>query len=179
MMQTHPQQLSAAGRDARWHVVQTQPGGEGRAIAHLERQAFTIFCPRYRKIIRHARKRTDALLPLFPGYLFLRLDALRDRWCSVNGTRGVTRLLTQGDVPSAVPRGVVESLQSHTGADGAMDWMPPLDVGQSVQVREGPFADFVGTLERLDGAGRVSVLLNLLGRSVSVTMRYEALNPAA
>jgi transcription elongation factor/antiterminator RfaH len=178
-MKTHPQQPHAAGHDVRWYVAQTQPGVEGRAIAHLERQGFAVFCPRYRKIIRHARKHTNALLPLFPGYLFLRLDALCDRWRSVNGTRGVARLLTQGDIPSPVPRGIVEALQNHTGMDGAMDWMPSLNVGQSVRVEEGPFVDFVGTLERLDGVGRACVLLNLLGRSVSVTMHCEALTPAA
>lgn len=175
-MQAHPRPHAD---ETRWYVVQTQPGAESRATAHIERQGFAVFCPRDRKTVRHARKHTVALVPLFPGYLFLRLDVLRQRWRSINGTRGVARLLTHGDVPSPVPHGVVETLQAHTGADGVMDWTRSLDVGQTVRVGEGPFSDFIGKLERLDGAGRACVLLDLLGRSVSVTMRCEALSPAA
>lgn len=161
----------------RWYVVHTQPGAEGRAATHLERQGYRVFYPRYRKTIRHARKRMSAMAPLFPNYLFLELDMSRDRWRGVNGTRGVVRLLIHGDVPCPVPRGVVEALQDRMGADGVIDWVPC--VGQAVQVVEGPFADFMGVLARLDGAGRVCVLLDLLGRAVSVTLRSEALHPVA
>ncbi len=163
--------------DLRWYVVHTQPGAEGRAAIHLERQGYRIFCPRYRKTIRHARKRTGMLAPLFPSYLFLGLDTSREQWRSVNGTRGVIRLLTQGDVPCPVPRGVVEALQDRADADGALDWAPR--VGQAVQIAEGPFVDFVGMLARLDGVGRVCVLLDILGRAVSMTLRCEALDPVA
>ncbi len=163
--------------DLRWYVVHAQPGAEGRAATHLERQGYRVFYPCYRKTIRHARKRMSTMAPLFPNYLFLGLDTSRDRWRSVNGTRGVVRLLTHGDVPCPVPRGVVEALQDRTSADGAIAWVPC--VGQAVQVMEGPFEDFVGMLARLDGTGRVCVLLELLGRAVSVTLRCEALNPVA
>jgi transcription elongation factor/antiterminator RfaH len=161
--------------DMRWYVVQAQPGAESRAAQHLERQGYPTFYPRYRKTIRHARERISTMAPLFPSYLFVGLDASRDRWRSVNGTRGVVRLLTQGDIPSPVPRGMVEALRERTNADGAIDWAP----GQVVRVAEGPFEDFVGTLTRLDGAGRVCVLLDILGRTVSMTVRCEALDPVA
>ena len=64
----------------RWYVVHTQPHAEGRALFHLERQGYRVFCPRYRKVIRHARKKTNALMPLFANYLFLRLDVSREQW---------------------------------------------------------------------------------------------------
>jgi transcriptional antiterminator RfaH len=171
----HPETKTAA--TARWYVVHTQPSAEDRAIARLRTQGYHIFCPRLRKVVRHARKSTDKLAPLFPGYLFLRLDISRDRWRSVNGTRGVVRLLTQGDIPQAVPSGVVEDLQSQAGVNGCLDLASPFKAGQRVRIAEGPFADFVGTLERLNGADRVRVLLDLLGRSVSASLRCEALAP--
>jgi len=164
---------------ARWYVVQTQPFAEVRATTHLRRQGYRVFCPCYRKIIHHARRRTIALQPLFPSYLFLQFDISRDRWRSVNGTRGVVRLLAHGEHPNPVPRGVVEPLQAHTGADGALDWAPSLEVGQIVRVAEGPFAELVGKLKRLDADGRVCVLLDLLGRSVPVSLHCGALDPAA
>jgi transcriptional antiterminator RfaH len=164
---------------ARWYAVQTRPFAEVRAMTHLRRQGYRIFCPCYRKIIHHARRRTSTLQPLFPSYLFLQLDTSQDRWRSVNGTRGVVRLLAQGEHPNPVPRGVVESLQARTGADGALDWAPSLQIGQAVRVCEGPFAELVGKLERLDADGRVCVLLALLGRSVPVNLHCEALDAAA
>lgn len=164
---------------ARWYVIHTQPSGEARAVAHLGRQDYSIFFPRRRAVVRHARKRRQILAPLFPGYLFVKLDLSRDFWRSINGTRGVVRLLTQGDTPLPVPAGIVETLLARIDADGAIDWAPLLSVGQPVRVAEGAFTDCVGTLARLDTAGRVCMLLELLGRSVPVKLRAEALDPAA
>ena len=163
----------------RWYVVHTQPHAEGRAAANLERQGYLLFCPRMRKTVRHARKATATLAPLFPNYLFVRLDVSRHRWRGVNGTRGVVRLIVQGETPLPVPLGVVEALQDRLGADGVFEWTEALKIGQSVRISSGPFADLVGTLERLDDDGRVRVLLDILGRSVSVALRCEALMPAA
>ena len=163
----------------RWYVVHTQPRAESRAVIHLERQGYSVFCPRYRKTVRHARKATSVLAPLFPNYLFLQLDVSCDAWHSVNGTRGVVRLFMQGETPQPVPHGIVEALQARMGADGTMEWEPTFKIGQAVRIADGPFTDFVGTLEHLDAAGRVRVLLDFLGRSVSVALRCEALMPAA
>ena len=168
-----------AGRmAARWYVIQTQPHAEHRAIFHLERQGYAIYCPRVRKVVRHARKVTNALIPLFPGYLFLQLGA-NQAWRSVNGTFGVIRLITAGDAPQAVPLGVVENILAHAGDDGSIVLSESLKIGQAVRVTDGPFADLMGTLERLNSAGRARVLLHLLGRSVSVSLRCDALSMAA
>lgn len=162
----------------RWYVVHAQPRAESRAIVQLETQGYHVFCPRYRKTLRHARKKTSILAPLFPNYLFLRLDVSRDQWRAVNGTRGVVRLFMQGETPQPVPHGIVEALQARVSADGAMDLTPKFKIGQAVRISDGPFTDFVGTLEHLDAAGRVRVLLDLLGRSVSVALHCEVLLPA-
>lgn len=165
--------------EERWYVVQTQPRAEARAAANLGRQGYRTFCPRRRRTVRHARRATVALVPLFPAYVFLRLDLSRDLWRSVNGTRGVVRLVSNGDVPARVPRGVVESLEARTDAEGAMDWSSSLEAGRPVRILDGAFADLVGTLLELDAGGRVRVLLDLLGRPVSVALPCEILVPAA
>jgi transcriptional antiterminator RfaH len=166
-----------AEQEACWHVVQTQPRAEARAVLNLERQSFSVFCPWVHKTVRHARAVRKGLAPLFPGYLFILLKISRDHWRSVNGTRGVVRLITQGDLPLAIPAGIVEALKARMDSEGALDWSSSLRVGQTVRVSEGPFADFVGTLEQLDTTGRVQVLLDLLGRSVPVFLRAGALAP--
>lgn len=99
-----------------WYVAQTEPRAEDRAIAHLERQGYQVFCPRYRKTVRHARNARQILAPLFPNYLFLHLDTSRDLWRAVNGTRGVMRLISQGEAPAPLPHGIVGDLLSKADA---------------------------------------------------------------
>jgi transcription elongation factor/antiterminator RfaH len=170
---------SPDGAAVRWYVVHTHPHAEDRVVGNLERQSFATFCPRLRKTVRHARKVTHVLAPLFPNYMFVRLDMKRDRWRSINGTHGVVRILTQGELPLAVPRGIVEALQARTGWEGVVDLSPSLKVGDPVRICAGPFAEFPGTLEHLDGAGRGRVLLDMMGRAVSVVVRTNMVAPAA
>jgi transcriptional antiterminator RfaH len=116
---------------------------------------------------------------LFPSYIFVRLDLAHARWRCVQSTRGVADMVMRGEMPQAVAPGIVESLQQRTRADGTLDLTPRLEVGRPVRVAYGPFADLIGTLEQLDSAGRVRVLLDLLGRSVSVDLSGDGLLPAA
>ena len=162
----------------RWYVVQTLPNREANARAQLEAQGFRTFLPRYAKTVRHARKLMTVSAPFFPRYLFVALDLGRDRWRSVNGTFGVAGLVMGNGFPIAVQNGVVESLQASCGADGHLQLADSLVVGERVRLLNGPFADMVGKLARLDGGGRVQVLLQLLGGEVAVTVARAALMPA-
>ena len=164
--------------DERWYVVHTQPSAEARAMANLEDQGYRPFCPRMRRTVRHARQTSVKLVPLFPAYFFVPLDLGRDRWRAINGTRGVVRLIVSGDRPLPVPNGVVETLLARVTPSGATDWSQWLRVGQPVRVVDGPFSNMMGTLENLDAAGRVRVLLELLGRPVSVALAGENVAPA-
>lgn len=157
-----------------WFAVHTRPHSESLASVHLKLQGFNVFCPRYRKIIRHARQRREVEAPLFPGYIFLQLD-LDEPWSAVNGTRGVRRILAQGERPLALPAGFIEALQEQMREQGVLKLEPVFRVGEAVRLVEGPFAEWIGRVERLDAGGRVEVLLELLGRSVAVKLRPEAL----
>jgi transcription elongation factor/antiterminator RfaH len=161
-----------------WYVVNTQPRGEARAICRLEAQGYRVFCPRFSRTVRHARQTKRVLAPLFPNYLFVQFDVARDLWRSINGTRGVARLLTWDGLPQPVPGEVIAGLLAETRSDGTFDWTSRFEVGGSVRIADGPFAEFVGTLESLDAAGRVRVLLDVLGRSVSVALNGHSLLPA-
>jgi transcription antitermination factor NusG len=167
----------AAGE--RWYVVQTLPNRELNARVQLGVQGFRTFLPRYAKTVRHARKLKTVSAPFFPRYLFTVLDLRRDRWRSVNGTFGVARLVMGGQYPTPVPSGVVEGLQASCGADGHLHLADSLVIGGRVRLLSGPFADMIGKLARLDGGGRVQVLLKLLGGEVAVTVARAALMQAA
>lgn len=162
----------------RWYVVQSQPHREVVAKRHLENQNFEVFLPTSEKTRRHARKLETVHAAFFPGYLFISLDSARDRWRSVNGTCGVNRLITQGDMPLPVPKGVVEALQNACDEQGALRCYGDLQMGQKIFVIGGPFADMIGELERFDDAGRVRVLLNIMGGKVPIKLARKSVIPA-
>ena len=163
----------------RWFLVHTLPHNERRAQLHLRAQGFRTHFPTIEKTIRHARQLRTVRAPLFPRYIFLILDLGRDRWLSVWGTFGVSSLYTCNNRPVPVPDGIVETLIENSDEANLALFASGLATGQSVRILSGPFANFVGTLERLDAAGRVRVLLEMMGTAVPVAVRRSAICPAA
>jgi transcription elongation factor/antiterminator RfaH len=163
----------------RWFLVHTQPKSEMKAELHLGGQGFRTHFPTIQKTIRHARQLRTVRAPLFPRYIFLILDLGRDRWLSVRSTVGVSSLFTCEDRPVPVPEGIVETLIRNSDEANLTLFSSGLTAGRTVRILSGPFADFVGTLERLDDAGRVRVLLDMMGTAVPVALRRTAICPAA
>jgi transcriptional antiterminator RfaH len=163
----------------RWFLVHTLPHNERRAELHLGAQGFRTHLPTIQRTIRHARQLRTVRAPLFPRYVFLILDLERDRWLSVQSTVGVSSLYSCEDRPVPVPEGIVETLIENTDEANLTLFCGGLTTGQSVRILCGPFANFVGTLERLDAAGRVRVLLDMMGTTVPVALRRFAICPAA
>jgi transcription elongation factor/antiterminator RfaH len=167
------------GGNQRWFLAHTLPRAELHAEMHLEAQGFRTHVPRVIKTTRHSRHLRIVRAPLFPRYLFIILDLGRDRWLSVRSTVGVSSLFTCDGRPVPVPAGIVEALIERTDEFGRMLFDGELAQGQSIRILCGPFADFVGTLERLDAKGRVRVLLKMMGTAVPVALHRSALLPAA
>jgi transcriptional antiterminator RfaH len=164
--------------DERWFLAHTLPKSERRAEMHLRAQGFRTYLPQIKKTVRHARQFREVQAPLFPRYMFLIIDPSRDRWLSVRSTVGVSSLFTCEGRPVPVPAGIVESLIAHS--DGSLTSLDAgLTKGQSVRIVSGPFANLVGTLDRLDAAGRTRVLLDIMGKAVPVAIHRLALSPAA
>ena len=128
---------------------------------------------------RHARKLQTVQAPLFPRYLFVRLDMEHDRWRAINGTIGVSRLITADDRPMPVPAGVVETLQSFRNSEGLVQLGRGLREGQKVRVISGPLVDAIGSLERLNDNGRARVFLEIMSGRVPAVLAVDQLEPAA
>ena len=163
-----------------WYVAYTQPHGEAKALDHLHRQGYTLYLPRYRRFVRHARQRALVLRPLFPRYLFVGLDRLTQRWRPIRSTAGVVGLVANGDEPVPVAAEVIETLQRRE-QDGAFDLLSPvqrLSVGDAVRVTEGPFENLIGHLLSVADHERVFILLDLLGRSVRAEVPAAAVEAA-
>ena len=164
--------------NGRWYAVHCQPHREKAAAAQLANQDFEVFLPFREAVRRHARKTETVHRPLFPSYLFLHLDLTRDPWRCINSTFGVVRIVMQNDQPAAAPSGVVEALRGACDARGLFQWEPSLTLGQSVRIVMGPFADFVGQLDQLSDAGRVRVLLDIMGARTPVCLARNFVVPA-
>jgi transcriptional antiterminator RfaH len=167
------------GGNEKWFLVHTLPRSECRAQLHLGAQGFRTHLPQILKTVRHARQLRTVRAPLFPRYLFVILDIGRDRWLSVRSTVGVSSLFTCDGRPVSVPAGIVETLVAHSNEANLTLWDAGLRRGQRVRILTGPFAEFVGTLDRLDETGRVRVLLDMMGSAVPVALCRSALAPAA
>ena len=156
-----------------WFVVRTQPNAEEKAVRHLLNQGFSTYLPRYRRRVRHARRVVDALRPLFPGYLFVRLDHAEMRWRSINGTIGVRYVLTDGDVPRCVPDRIVDEIRGREDESGVVKLLSRLKRGQPVRLVQGPLADVDGLFEEMRDDQRVVLLFSLLGREVRTVVSAQ------
>ena len=164
----------------RWYIVHTQPNGEERARHNLERQGFGVYLPKYLKHRRHARRIEHVRRPLFPRYLFVRFDPDTAQWRSINGTFGVAHLVSNGNEPIAIPDGIVDAIQARHDDDGLVVLHAPDTFvhGQKLEIVDGPFAWHTGLFQRLSENERVVLLLDLLGRQVTVTVAPEAVAAA-
>ncbi|MFC0242373.1 transcription termination/antitermination NusG family protein [Rhodopseudomonas telluris] len=162
----------------RWYVGHTLPRKEQLARTHLERQGFETFLPQLLAKRSHARKVETIKSPMFPRYIFVRLDPSRDRWRSVNGTMGMAHLVATRDQPCPVPTGFVEDLQRSADGDVISCPTPRLMPGDSVGIRSGPFAGHIGTLLSVGPNGRIEMLLAMLNGSVRLTVAQDLLEIA-
>jgi len=164
----------------RWFVVHTHPHTEAMATAHLNRQGFEIYFPRYLKRRRHARRIETVAAPLFPRYLFVAIDLTIHRWRSISSTVGVSRLVCNGEDPTPVPIGTVEALRSREDASGfiKLDSRPRFRAGDTIRVLDGAFSSCLGLFEGMAERERIAILLDLLGRKVRVVLDADLIAAA-
>lgn len=156
---------------ARWFVVHTNTRAEFRGLIDLAGMGFRPYLPmfvRYSRPKKLGEQTRAEVLPLFPRYMFVSFDPTRAQWRRIFGARGIAYLImSPGEKPVPVPRGVVERIQARGRAgDGVIDdraeAFPTVDAGNTYRVMDGPFAGFEGACAMTDGK-RVRLLLAMLG----------------
>lgn len=149
-------------------MVHTDASAEEKAWRNLRQQQFEAYLPRYRKRRRHARRVEEVIRPLFPRYLFVRLND-EQPWRPINGTLGVRYIVCRGDRPARLPDDIVNEIKAREDEDGLVRLEPSRFArGAKVRLLAGPFADHVGLFEEMLDQDRVILLLDLLGRPVRV-----------
>ena len=173
-----------------WYVVHSQSGYEKKVTANLnarimsmnmEEKIFEIVIPMEEVVeFKNGRKQT-VQKKVFPGYLLVRCVMDDESWYCIRNTPGVTGFVgqsRQGQKPTPLSRREVLTFLSAKGdgQESSNRKKPKLDyeVGESVRVKEGPFADFNGQIAEINADHmKLKVLVNIFGRETSVEMDFS------
>ncbi len=149
-----------------WAVAMTKPNCEKLAQVNLERQGLLTYLPVFlTKVGKVIRVKT-----LFPRYIFVQIE---DQWHSINSTFGVSRLiLTNENKPAVLPDKIIEELKAREDGKGhiALTPLPKFNPGENVRLAQGAFEGYTGIYEGMSGPERSKILIELLGRKVSIVV---------
>jgi transcription antitermination factor NusG len=166
----------AAYTEPRWYAAYTCANHEKRVAEQLEGRAIEYFLPLY-KSVRHWNDRQVQLdLPLFPGYIFVRLP-LRDR-LRVLEVPSVVRLVGFNSTPTALPEEEIQALRNGLKAGIRAEPHSYLRVGRRARIISGPLAGREGILLRRKGHIRVVLSIELLQRSAAIEVDVSEIAPA-
>ncbi|MGA9474784.1 MAG: UpxY family transcription antiterminator [Terriglobales bacterium] len=168
-------QFGADYRDLHWYAVQTRANHEKRVRQQLDLRVVETYLPVYESLRHWKDRRVRLELPLFPGYLFVRL-ALCDR-LQVLRTPSVVRIVEFGGKAVALPDPEIETLRRGLTHELSVEPYPYLKVGRRVRVTTGPLQGFEGILVRKKNRSRFVISLDLIMRSVAVETDVAELEP--
>jgi transcription antitermination factor NusG len=149
-----------------WYAAYTSANHEKRVAEQFAQRSVEHFLPLYQSVRRWKDRRMNVQLPLFPGYVFVRL-ALRDR-LQVLRTPGVAQLVGFNGTPAALPEEEIEALKKGFVCGVRAVPHPFLSVGQRVRVKAGPLEGIEGIVVRRKNRLRLIISLDLIHRATAV-----------
>jgi len=162
-----------------WYVIQTKPANEHRVEAHLSNQEIAAFLPMLETFQYLNGKMIPKIKPMFPNYLFARLD-IHAAYYQVKWTRGVNKILGNGSEPIPVSEKVIRTLRQRMGENNVVRLDDGLEEGSLVQFTSGPFKDLMGVFDKkMSDGGRVRILLSLIGVDASVQVSRHQIKKVA
>ncbi len=169
------------GDDRAWYVVHSYSGYENKVKKNLEHriesmsmqdQIFQVIVPTEEEVeLRDGQRRTTERR-VFPGYILVQMIMNDDSWYVVRNTPGVTGFVGSGTKPVPLRSEEVEKIMKRMEAEA-----PRIKVsfrpGQKVRIVEGPFEDFMGTVDEINvEKGKVRVLVSFFGRETPVELDF-------
>jgi len=169
-----------------WYVVHSYSGYENKVKAnletrvksmHLEDKIFDVVIPMEDVVEYKGGKKVTVKRKKFPGYILVRLYMDDDSWYAVRNTPGVTGFVGSGTKPTPLSRREVERILGVSKEEGKKEkpvFKPAWDVGETVRVVEGPFADFNGVIQDINvDQSKVTVLVDIFGRETPVELGFD------
>ncbi len=169
---------SSAGR---WYVVHTYSGHENKVAANLKQRIetqklthkiFEIVVPT-RNIVKVSHgKKEEIKEKIFPGYILVKMVLDDDSWLAVRTTQGVTAFVGAGNKPTPISDREVDAIRKFMAME-APKYKASFSVSEAVKIVDGPFADFLGSIESIDEEkGKVKVLVSIFGRETPVELDF-------
>ncbi len=168
-------------RKARWYVVHTYSGHENKVAEALKQRAETldltdkiisVLIPTQEKIQIKRGQRKNVTEKIFPGYMLVQMELTDNSWLAVRTTQGVTGFVGVGNKPTPLPKHEVEAIRKYM-TQAAPSYKADYSEGEAVKIVDGPFNDFLGTVNSIDEEkGQVEVLVNIFGRETPVTLDF-------
>ncbi len=151
-----------------WYVLKTKPHAERQVSNVLQGRGIVVYLPML--------KRLRLFEPLFPGYLFLKIDCETDEYLRSRSAPGVSYILNADGVPIPVIDDLIEEIRRRVDRENNLDPISRFKPGDRVVVKAGPFRDIEAIFDRaLTPQGRCLVLLQMLGRLTRVQVNVEYL----
>ncbi len=170
--------------EKRWYVVHTYSGYENKVKTNLEKRVesmgmsdkiFRVLVPVEEETEIKNGKKKKTMRKVFPGYVLTEMIMTDDSWYVVRNTPGVTGFVGSSGAGSKPTPLLPEEVESILKSMGYETPKPEVDfqVNDSVKVKEGPFADFVGKIEAIDfDKQKVKVHVNMFGRETPVELDF-------
>lgn len=164
-----------------WYVVHTYAGYENKVKTNLEKRVesmemqdkiFRVLVPMEKELEIKNGKKKATLKKVFPGYVLVEMIITDDSWYVVRNTPGVTGFVGPGSKPIPLSSSEISHILKQMGMD---EPRPKIDfaAGESVRVIDGPFANFVGSIEEvLPDRRKVKVLVSMFGRETPVELEF-------
>jgi transcription antitermination factor NusG len=173
------QSLNPAKLDAssarNWYAVFTVPQNEKSVVKHLDLREIESFLPTYETVrIWKNRQRVKIVLPLFPSYLFVRINS-RER-ARVLQSSGVLHIVGNGREHLPLPDSEIEFLRS-SFCRQRIEPYRELVVGERVRIKSGVMQGVCGTLVKKGGALRFVMTLELINQNAAVQVGADDLEP--
>lgn len=174
------EQLETSDDHLNWYVALLKPNGLRAAERNLEQQGFVTFVPRSEVALQRRGKFITEIKPLFAGYLFIRAEPDLSHWRCISSTYGVSRLIRFGaeSAPKMVPQQLMKALMMRCDVNGIFHYATDFSAGDTVLIKSGPFANLLATVTQMSTVERISVLLNIMGRSTEVSMSAKHVQSA-
>ncbi len=175
------EQPSDASANGRWYVVHTYSGHENKVAANLKQRIetqklthkiFDIVVPTRNVVKVSHGKKEEIKEKIFPGYILVKMILDDDSWLAVRTTQGVTAFVGAGNKPTPISDREVDAIRKFMAME-APKYKASFSVSEAVKIVDGPFADFLGTIESIDEEkGKVRVLVSIFGRETPVELDF-------
>ena len=167
--------LDNVAETQQWYVAYTYPRHEKSVAAQLSHKLFEVFLPTFTQASRWKDRRVSIELPLFPTYVFTRIDA-KDR-ARVLSVPSVIRILSFRGVPAPVPESEIDAIRFCLERGATLEPHQFIAVGERVRVTAGAFEGLEGIVLRQDNNCKLVVSIGLIHRSVTLKIEADLLEP--